>query len=198
MTMFRAVDSVGDWTFGQGKSNYLQKSAAIAADIRSRLKAILHDCFFADGEGIDWPNLLGTREKDQLSFSVRTTILNTDGVERISSMEVFDSDERLLTLSYEVFDTFGELILGTLSAPIAAFEGISKFVENIFFSGDVISVDVDVSSHISDATKTVWVVYDVANGYAPVLGAVQPTSNTTVRLTISPAPTGYFRLIGIE
>lgn len=49
----RALDINGDWTFGQGKGNYLTNQAAIAQNVQTRLLSFLGDCFFDPTAGIN-------------------------------------------------------------------------------------------------------------------------------------------------
>lgn len=99
----RSLDANGDWTFGQGKSNYFSGQKAIMQLIRTRLLEFLGDCFFSVDEGIDyWTFLSG---KDQLSFelAIRTTILNTQGVTGIISANVnYDPLTRRIDMQYTV------------------------------------------------------------------------------------------------
>lgn len=197
--IFRALDVSGDWIFGKGKSNYLSGTAAVAEDIRTRLGCFLNDCFFDANAGVDWFNLLGTNNKAAIIYSVRAVILNTEHVTRIISFTETTDANRNLTLFYTVETDLGPgQITGIFEVPASEFVGISKFLKNIFFDGSFTFTDVDVSSQIHDAQSAVWILYDIDNGYTVVVGAVQPLNATTVRITISPAPTGYFRLVGIE
>ena len=43
----RALDKDGDWTFGQGLSNYLVNIDALAQVIQTRIKSYLANCFFS-------------------------------------------------------------------------------------------------------------------------------------------------------
>ncbi len=191
------LNSVGDWTFGNGLGNYLTDQNAIALDVQTRLYSFLGDCFFDAESGIDWFNLLGSKNEAALLFSIKATILNTNGITSVTELNAALDTNRNLTVSYAATSLFGASVAGVLTIPVTPYSGISKFLQDIIFTGQT-SIDVDVSSTIRDARIAVWILYDVANGYAPVVGAVQPISISVVRLTISPAPSGTFRLLGIS
>lgn len=76
----RALDDSGDWTFGKGQNDYYRNQLAVAQMIQTRLSEILGDCFFDEGSGIDWFNLIGSKDQLTLELSISTVILNTDGV----------------------------------------------------------------------------------------------------------------------
>lgn len=121
MIIIRALDVNGDWIFGKGKNDYISGAAAIVQDINCRLKSFLGDCFFAIDEGIDWFNLLGSKDRLALELAVRAVILNTKNVTGIVSVDSnFDSVDRELFLTYTVNSVLsssgtGEPISGTVS-----------------------------------------------------------------------------------
>jgi len=196
--IFRALDVAGDWTFGKGIQNYQSGQNAIALNIQTRLYSFINDCFFDAGAGIDWLNLLGSKNQAALIFSIKSVILNTPGVNTLKDLGFNLDANRHVTLTFAVTTVYGAPITGGLSFPVTPFDGVSKYVGDIYFDGTQTTQDVDVSSLLDDARRAVWILYDESDGYSVVLGAVQPLSITTVRLTISPAPpAGFFRLVGI-
>ncbi len=102
----RALDSDGDWTFGKGKSDYLKENAAIGQNVQTRLKSFLGDCFFDLQAGIDWWNLLGSKNIQGLILSVKTMILNTEGVTKLLELSTELDDNRLQSLSYSMSTVF--------------------------------------------------------------------------------------------
>lgn len=194
---FRALTLDGDWTWGKGVENYLTGSDAIAADIKTRLLSFAGDCFFAEQDGIDWFSLLGTNNEAALVFSIRSIIINTEGVSNVTQVSVNRDEQRRIAISYSATTVFGtEVREDVFSAPASEFTGISKFVANLIFAGDS-SQDVNVSAQIVDARTAVWILYDADDSFTPVLGAVQPLNATTVRVTMLPPRSGNFRLVGI-
>lgn len=99
----RSLDNLGDWRFGKGRNDYLSQNKAVIQDISTRLNMFLGDCFFASADGIDWFNLLGSKNELALQLSVRTTILNTVGVKGLVSLAIFiDPSSRRITMTYTV------------------------------------------------------------------------------------------------
>jgi hypothetical protein len=86
--IIRNLDSNGDWTFGQGKQNYLTGNAAIGLNIRTRLLSWVNDCFFDLRAGIDWTNRLGSKnQRSLLEADLRRVILQSYGVTGIVSFD---------------------------------------------------------------------------------------------------------------
>lgn len=105
----RSLDSNGDWTFGQGLLDYKTANDAVAQSIRTRLQSFLGDCFFNLGAGIDWFNLIGSKNQIGLNLAISTTILNTENVTGI--LELFSelNNARVFTVSYKVQTTYSTL-----------------------------------------------------------------------------------------
>jgi hypothetical protein len=108
----RALDANGDWTFGKGKNDYLVNREALKQILHTRLLSFLGDCFFALTAGIDWFNLLGSKDRLALSLAVNATILNTpQNVVTGILQKNFEVDERTrqVTLEYNVQSIYGSL-----------------------------------------------------------------------------------------
>jgi len=105
----RALDANGDWTFGKGQNDYKFGRDAAAQAIGTRLKSFTGDCFFDIGAGIDWWNLLGSKNRLALELAISNSILNTPGVTRIvpnTFSSTLDAD-RNLSVSCQVDTVFG-------------------------------------------------------------------------------------------
>lgn len=105
----RAIDGVGDWEFGQGLNNYKTGNAAVAQDIQNNLSMFLGDCFFATNSGIDWFNLLGNKNQLAINLAVNAAILNTAGVTGILQTNIVLSENRVLTITYQVQTVYSVL-----------------------------------------------------------------------------------------
>lgn len=198
--LFRSLDANGDWVFGIGLQAYASGSAAIALDCQCSLRMFANDCFFSPDGWVDWFNLLGSSNTSALLFSILAVLQNVNGVNTatITSYSL-DPTTRALSLSYNVTTVYGTSITDSVVFPVTPFTGIDKFVGDVYFDGAVTSVDVDVSAEINDAEEAIWMVYDESNGFDQVIGAVSILNETTIRLTIDPAPpAGNFRLVGIS
>lgn len=108
----RAIDSDGDWQFGKGRNDYKQNIKAIVQIIGTRLNSYLGDCFFATGDGIDWFNLLGSKETLGLELALAATILNTAGVTGILQLSVTLDSARRVFITYEADTIYGRASSG--------------------------------------------------------------------------------------
>lgn len=102
----RTIDAENDWTFGKGRNNYKRSQEAVAQTIKTRLQCFLGDCFFAANEGIDWWNLLGSKNQTALLLAISSTILNTRDVTKMEMLSVNLSDARRFTVSYKVLTIY--------------------------------------------------------------------------------------------
>lgn len=98
----RALDENGEWTFGRGLNNYLSGNAAVAQDIACNLSMFLGDCFFQTNAGIDWFNLLGSKNQPAILLAINAAILNTLGVTGLLQTSVNLSENRVLSVTYKV------------------------------------------------------------------------------------------------
>lgn len=118
---FRGVTGSGDWMWGQGNGSYFRDGAAIAADIKTSVLFYLNDFFAAMDRGIDWRNLLGSKNPQAVQnilMQVRKTIININGVVRINSVVAnVNSRTRRLTVSYNVSTVFSPNVVGQIQTP---------------------------------------------------------------------------------
>lgn len=111
---FRNVTSDNDWTFGKGKQSYVIDEEALKLNLKTRINSFLNDCFFAVDEGIDWFNLLGSKDREALVSSIRKVILETDGVLRINTVDLFfDRGLRKTVLTYDIDTQYTSNLEGT-------------------------------------------------------------------------------------
>lgn len=108
--MTRALDSHGDWTFGSGINNYTTGNAEVAENIQTRLQSFLGDCFFDTGAGIDWFNLLGSKQQVSLQLAVAAVILNTPNVTGGLQLSVsYNEITRGIAIVYQVQTVYSQL-----------------------------------------------------------------------------------------
>lgn len=112
----RALDENNDWTFGKGQNDYKTARAAVAQNIKTRLQSFLGDCFFSISSGIDWFNLLGTKNQLALNLAVSATVLNTTGVLNIVSSSMRLDTDRRLSFTFSVNTIFGEVFVTSTGA----------------------------------------------------------------------------------
>lgn len=90
---FRALDSNWDWKFGKGVGSYSGDTQAIAYDVKSKILSWVGDCFFNETAGIDWKNILGSKDqKSQLDDAIKKIIVEEYGVIELSFFESEISD----------------------------------------------------------------------------------------------------------
>lgn len=98
----RALDTNHDWTYGTGRSNYLQANDAVTQNINTRLSSFLGNCFFDLGAGIDWFNLLGGKDQTALNLAISSVILNTNQVTGLRQISIALNAKRAFSVSYTV------------------------------------------------------------------------------------------------
>lgn len=116
---FRAIDSDGDWLFGQGRQSYFTANDAIMADIRTALLMVVGD-FFADlSAGVDWWNLTGgmnPKARNEIVRQCRVIIAGITGVVKINSVEfTYTVATRAIVISYNVDTTYSKYLTSTVS-----------------------------------------------------------------------------------
>lgn len=113
----RSVDNENDWQFGKGKSDYKSDLLALAQNVKCRLQCFFGDNFYNLSGGIDWFNLLGSRQVFKLRLEITTMILNTYGVKKITSLNVNINDDREFLIQYSIDTIYGELENQTFEVP---------------------------------------------------------------------------------
>lgn len=110
----RALDGTGDFKFGRGTSDYKVDIDALAQNIQTRLKSFLGDCFFDLGAGVDWFNLLGSKNIQELKLVLVAVILNTENVISCTELIASISSTRNFLIQYSVNTVYGEITNQTL------------------------------------------------------------------------------------
>lgn len=111
----RALDVNHDFTFGKGKSNYKKDTDAIMQTIQTRLMSFLGDCFFDTEAGIDWFNLLGSKDINRLLLKVRTMILETEGVQSLIDLGHAIDENRNISITYTVTTIYSTQATGSVT-----------------------------------------------------------------------------------
>lgn len=115
--IIRNLDASQDWTFGQGRQNYLRAEAAIELNVKTRVKCFLNDCFWAMDFGIDWWNLLGTNNPiatSNIVLQVRAMIAASFGVPVIVSVTATtDRVTRRLTTTWLINTIYSRNVTGS-------------------------------------------------------------------------------------
>lgn len=107
MTIVRAIDNAHDWLFGKGLNDYASANNAVAQNINTRLNSYLNNCFFDTAAGIDWFNLLGSKNQIAISLAISGCILNTENVVQLLQLQIgLNSLTRNFLARYQVQTTF--------------------------------------------------------------------------------------------
>lgn len=84
----RTIDKKGDWNFGHGQSDYATQAAAIALDVKLKIREWYEDCFFDMNAGIDWKTRMGKHnQKDLLDADIKRIASSVEGVMSIVNFE---------------------------------------------------------------------------------------------------------------
>ena len=85
----RSIDSDRDWIFGQGIESYAVNQVCVSQNVRTKLLEFTNDCFFAMPAGVDWITLMRQKNRqNQIALSCRSVILKTEGVNRVTNMQI--------------------------------------------------------------------------------------------------------------
>lgn len=107
----RALDSNGDWVFGQGRSSYLVGVRALIQDIDTALHIFMGEAFWNTTFGVDWFNLIGGKApqvQQNIILQCRQIISSRVGVTKINSVTVtFTNYRRTLSIAYDISTVFG-------------------------------------------------------------------------------------------
>lgn len=114
----RALDSNGDWTFGQGRANYKTKSNEIAQNVVTRLRSFKNNWFLDTDANIDWFSILGNYNNEQtIRREIERVTIETDGVKSIEKIEILVDSSRKATISLEYTDIFEESFVKEIGLP---------------------------------------------------------------------------------
>jgi hypothetical protein len=108
----RAMDTNSDWCYGLGKQNYKDNILSLEQNLITRIRSWKNDCFFDLEAGIDWNNLIGDKNLNDLKKSISQVILGTDGVIGITNFSTSnDSRTRELTMTINIDTIYGAINL---------------------------------------------------------------------------------------
>lgn len=110
----RQLDKDGDWTFGQGKANYLKNDNAIKLNIQTRYNEWVGDCFFNATAGIDWLNVFGFNQLDAILVNVKRLILQSEGVVELQDLGYALPPSRNLSIQYSIKTIYSPSVVGQL------------------------------------------------------------------------------------
>lgn len=113
---YRKQDENGDYTFGNGQSNFFKDSReAVAQAVKTRLLLWRGEWFLDVDEGTAYlQGVIGKQDAQTRETVLRNRILQTEGVTAITNYSsTIDPDTRKLNLSVEIDTIYGETTIQT-------------------------------------------------------------------------------------
>ena len=125
--IIRAIDGEGDWLWGQSLGSFNSGQAAIAEDVQTRLLFFQQDYFSALLFGVNWWQLLSSKNpaaQNGILLQTRQMILGSVagyasfGVTAINSVNVFeDARTRDMSVEYDISTIYTTSFRGTATIP---------------------------------------------------------------------------------
>lgn len=109
---YRALDENGDYTFGQGASEFLvDVPAAPAQAVKTRLALAQGEWFLNKEEGTPYfPLILGMGTQNTYDQAIQQRILGTEGVQSLDEYaSSLDRDTRALTVVCTITTIYGQV-----------------------------------------------------------------------------------------
>jgi len=101
----RRLDEFGDWTFGQGKANYLIAADEVFQNVVTRVKSFQNDWFLDTTQCINWLDILGNKNNKKIILDeVERVVASTLGVRSIKQLDLIETTNRTATI-YLKLDT---------------------------------------------------------------------------------------------
>lgn len=106
---YRALDAVGDYSFGRGTSEILVNSPeCVAQAVKTRLLLAQGEWFLDDQEGTPYATqILGTGTAGLYDAAIRKRILDTPGVTGILNYQSHRDQARALTVACTINTLYG-------------------------------------------------------------------------------------------
>lgn len=107
----RSLGKDGDWQLGNGKANYKNDIDFIKQSAVTRVKSFKYDWFLDIQANIDWWNILGQKNNEEIIRSqVYKTLSETEGVTAIKSLEIVANREtRKATITASLKTVFDDI-----------------------------------------------------------------------------------------
>lgn len=106
----RELDEIGDWTFGRGQANYLDKSEAIAQCVKTKLRALKGNWIINQNDGIAWFNYLDKNpDTRQLEIDIKAELQKIEGITEVNEFDILlDSETRRFLIQISYTDIYGQ------------------------------------------------------------------------------------------
>lgn len=98
-----------DWTFGNGRANYIANADAVRQNVKTRLRSFQNDWFLDIKANIDWITLNGmTNNESQILREIERVVLATEGVTKILDYYVEKIENRHAVIKIKFATIFDE------------------------------------------------------------------------------------------
>lgn len=105
------IDKSGDWIFGRGFGSYRTKSKEISQNVVTRLRSFTNDWFLDITHGNEWLDIFGSvNNQSRLRLQVSKTIIETEGVVQLKSIEVTNGGDRRAIINATYLDIYNQEI----------------------------------------------------------------------------------------
>ena len=106
----RTVDNNWDWNWGKGVQNYADDSLGVAYTVKMKILSWFKDCFFAEDAGIDWKNIMGSKQTKETADASIKEIIQAEP--EILNLTFFESSvvDRVYTATIRFKTIYGETI----------------------------------------------------------------------------------------
>lgn len=196
----RAIDVDHDWLFGKGQNDYLTGVNAVAQNINTRLNSFLGDCFFDNGAGIDWWNLLGAKDQLVLNLAISAVILNTQDVTSLVQLNIVLDVTRRLTVTYTVEIARAVTVSGIFLLTPGGSSGGGDVKSKIFtitFTAEQ-TKNIDVGLFSLDSRKCSVTVIDSSGLYADEDFVIERPDSDTISIVAGGNISGTFTVLVFE
>ena len=106
--LMRRVDPVtNDWCYGKGVNDYLAGEAALEQNVKTRLQEWQNDCPFNMQAGIDYINLFGKGQENNLTLAIKAVILQSEGVLGVRDIAVTLDENRHFSITGAMDTIYG-------------------------------------------------------------------------------------------
>jgi hypothetical protein len=109
MSQVWSIDETGDW---MPVNVQLYGQDAVLQNVITRLREEYGDCFFDKTAGIQWTSIFGNKnQEDVLYFSVKKTILDTEGVVLLRSFDLSIDENRKVIIQAQLKTIYSDDVL---------------------------------------------------------------------------------------
>ena len=104
--------------FGLGRGSYFSGEQAIEANIKTKILEWVGECFFDQLSGIDWKNLLGPGQQQNLEIAIKSLVLQAYGIVAMQSIAFnFNAETRAYVLTMTITTIYSPSAIISIPLP---------------------------------------------------------------------------------